>query len=162
MKSYVRTKLRFRGDPEDLRSLRDKIAETSGNEAIQLAGILPAGKDEKERLTLWGTVSEAEETDVVLYRNDTILEYSFDTVDNTPEPVLRKLASENPSLDMRVQWAHEDIAPGFCRCGILESAPGTGELTVAEPDNEFELACEVWDRDPDEERLELEINYIEE
>ncbi|MBR2740409.1 MAG: hypothetical protein IKD87_07040 [Oscillospiraceae bacterium] len=161
MKSYIRNKMTFRGESEDLRALRDRIAESAGSEAISLAGIIPAGESEEERKELWGTESEAEETDVILYRNDTILEYTFDTLSDPPVPVFRKLASDNPGLRMTVKWAHEDIGPDS-RCGIFESEEGSGELTEAEPDDAFELACEVWDRDPDEERMELEINFMEE
>lgn len=161
MKRYVRNKMIFRGEPEALRALRDRIAESAGDEAISLAGIIPAGEDEEERKALWGTESEAEETDVILYHDDTILEYSFDTLMDPPEPVFRKLAAEVPEIRMTVNWAYEDINPDS-RCGIFESEAGSGELTAVEPDDLFEFACDVWDRDPDEERMELEINYMEE
>ena len=124
MKSYIRNKVTFRGEPEELRALRDRIAESADGEAISL-------------------------------------EYTFDTLSDPPVPVFRKLASDNPGLRMTVKWAHEDIGPDS-RCGIFESEEGSGELTEAEPDDAFELACEVWDRDPDEERMELEINFMEE
>ena len=161
MKRYIRSKITFRGEPEALRALRDSIAETAGTESISLAGIIPAGEGEEERKALWGTESEAEETDVILYHDDTILEYSLDTLSDPPVPVFRKLAADNPELRMTVKWSHEDISPDS-RCGIFESEEGSGELNAVEPDDVFELACEVWDRDPDEERMELEINYMEE
>ena len=52
MKRYVRNKMIFRGEPEALRALRDRIAESAGDEAISLAGIIPAGEDEEERKAL--------------------------------------------------------------------------------------------------------------
>lgn len=158
MDKYVRSKIIFTGDPELLRALRDEMQEKSEDGIISLSAVIPLedGQDPEE---VWGTSDEAEETDAILYRNDTILEFSMDTVMTPPVPVFEKLAEMNPDLDMTVNYAFEDYGE---RCGIYKKEEGSTELTEEEPDDPFEFACEVWDVDPEEEMQERYINEMEE
>ena len=96
MKEYVRTKLIFTGTPETLNLLMQKLAAADGSVPLSFADILPlneAGMEES-----WGIPGEPEELDSILYRNGTILEYSFDTLEKTPLPVLQKLAELYPAV----------------------------------------------------------------
>ena len=157
MKEYVRTKLIFTGTPETLNLLMQKLAAADGSVPLSFADILPlneAGMEES-----WGIPGEPEELDSILYRNGTILEYSFDTLKKTPLPVLQKLAELYPDYHMTVRYASEDYGEN---CGIYESAEGTNELIFQEPEEPLIFACEIWDVDPDEEMQERMINFNEE
>ena len=158
MAKYVRSKITFTGDPETLVKMAEDIKSGTDSSPISLARILPltAGTTPEE---IWGVSEEAEETDLISYRNGTILEYSMDTIKKAPLPVYRRLAQLFPDVSMTIHYAYEDYGNNY---GILESPAGTAELTEKEPDDPFVFACEVWDVDPDEEISELSINYYEE
>ena len=155
MSLYVRSKVLFVGEPEVLERITREVEENG--EAISFERILPLnGADPEE---VWGVSGEAEETDRILYRNRTYLEYSFDTEDRAPEAVYRALAERYPEPEMTVRYASEDIGE---ECGIWEAGEGSGEAVFQEPDDPFLFACEVWDRDPDEEMNERAVNFYEE
>ena len=155
MSLYVRSKVLFIGEPEVLEQITREIEENG--ETISFGRILPLnGADPEE---VWGVSGEAEETDRILYRNGTHLEYSFDTEDKAPEAVYRALAERYPEPEMTVRYASEDIGED---CGIWEAFERSGEAVFQEPDDPFLFACEVWDRDPDEEMNERAINFCEE
>lgn len=155
MSLYVRSKVLFVGEPEVLERITREVEENG--ETISFGRILPLnGADPEE---VWGVPGEAEETDRILYRNRTYLEYSFDTEDSAPEAVYRALAERYPEPEMTARYASEDIGED---CGIWEAGEGSGEAVFREPDDPFLFACEVWDRDPDEEMNERAINFYEE
>lgn len=156
MAKYVRTKLEFRGETEQLKPIIEKLK--TDDSAISFTNIIPL-EDPAQAEELWGVVSDAEETDVVLWRNGTILEFTFDTPRKPPVPVYKKLAELYPQLPLKVQYAFEEYGEN---CGIYQSQPGSDELEFVEPDEPFVFACEVWDVDPDEEMGEMAINYYEE
>ena len=155
MSLYVRSKVLFIGEPGELERIPREIEENG--ETISFERILPLSGAEPEEV--WGVSGDAEETDRILYRNGTYLEYSFDTEDAAPEPVYRALAERYPGPRMEVRYASEDIGED---CGIWEAGAGSGETVFLEPDDPFLFACEVWDRDPDEEMNERTINFYEE
>ena len=155
MARYVRTKLNFEGDTEVLKGITEELK--ADKEAISFEKIIPLEGDAPENK--WGVVSDCEETDVVLYRKGTALEFSFDTVRKAPVPVYEKLADKYSELHMTVNYAYEEYGDD---CGIYESMAGSSELVFSEPDDPFVFACEIWDVDPDEELNERAINFYEE
>ena len=156
MAKYVRTKLEFKGETECLKAIAQQLK--SDKEAISFTNVIPL-EDPSKAEEMWGVVSDAEESDMVLWRNGTILEFTFDTPGKPPVPVYRKLASLYPQLPLKIEYAFEEYGEN---CGIYLSPEGSGELEFAEPDDPFVFACEVWDVDPDEEMGEMDINYYEE
>ena len=158
MAKYVRNRLDLSGDPERLSEIAEQLKGTQ--EHISFEKIIPAeGAGQERRKELWGTPEDAQQTDMVSYRDGTALEYTFDTEKTAPVPVFRRLAEMYPELDMTVSYACED--PGNS-CGIYDSPAGSSEIAFREPDDPFVFACDVWDLDPDEEMNELEINFAEE
>ena len=158
MKQYVRNKLIFNGTPETLNPLVKQLVSDDESTPICFNKIIPL-TDESEMEEKWGIPSEPEEMDWVLYRDQTILEYSFDTINKTPLPIFEKLAEIYPDFVMRVEYASEDYGED---CGIYKKAEGSSELVFEEPDEPLIFACEIWDRDPDEEMAERMINAYEE
>ena len=157
MKKYVRTKLVFTGTEETLKPLMQKLTSADGSAPISFAAIIPlndAGMEES-----WGVSREPEELDSILCHNNTVLEYSFDTLEKAPLPVFRKLAETYPGYHMTIKFASEEYGEN---CGIYESKEGEKELSFLEPDDPFVFACEIWDVDPDEEMQERMINFAEE
>ena len=154
MKQYTRTKLIFTGAPERLNTLTKELEDE--HEQIDFHRILPlAGSMESD----WGISAEPEETDRILYRNGTILEYSFDTLGGIPLPVFRRLAEQYPDVHMTAKYASEDYGED---CGIYESPEGSSEAVYREPEDPLVFACEIWDVDPEEEMQERMINFYEE
>ena len=81
MKKYVRTKLVFTGTEETLKPLMQKLTSADGSAPISFAAIIPpndAGMEES-----WGVSREPEELDSILCHNNTVLEYSFDTLEKS-------------------------------------------------------------------------------
>ncbi len=156
MARYVRSKLSLDGDPEILPEIVEKMK--SDTEAISFQNIIPAEPDQiKEEL--WGVEEDAEETDEVIWRNGTILEFSFATIMKAPLPIYEKIAHMYPQLHMKVEYAFEDYGEN---CGIYESAAGSSELHFIEPEDPLVFACDVWGVDPEEQLNELAINFYEE
>ncbi len=125
---------------------------------IRLENILPIKEDTpEEKKAVWG-VEEIEETDVVLFNHETELEYSFDSVDGVPLPVFDKIAEICKDLKVSIKYACDNLEEAVS----LISPVNSSELIPEEVENEFELACEIWDRDPEEEQYELWINEMEE
>ena len=158
MARYTRNILLLEGDPALLEEAASRLRDPAGKEALSFAVIIPA-EDTDSREELWGTAGDAEETDMILFRGGTALEYTFDTEKTCPVPVMRRLAVMYPDFRMSVRYAYEDLGNG---CGIYESEEGSSELVFREPEDPFVFACDVWGRDPDEELSELGINYAEE
>ncbi len=159
MENTVRNKLRFIGTSEPLKALVKALASEDGKDPLSFEKIIPL-EDEGKKKELWGVSSGPDELDWVLFHNETILEYTFDTPGKTPLPIFRKLAELYPAYRMTVEYADEVLGEN---CGKYESKEGSTELEDAEMDEEpFDFACFVWDKDPDEERQELMINACEE
>ena len=143
-----------------MKDLPAQLASEDGSCPLDLNRILPLPEDSPEaRQELWDISSDPEELDWVLYRNGTILEYSFDTHNAIPLPFFRKLAETYPSHHLKIEYASDDYGED---CGIYESLEGSGELVFKEPDDPFVFACLLWDIDPDEEMQERMINAYEE
>ena len=158
MDQYVRNKLIFDGTPETLNPLVKELASDDGNDPLCFNKIIPL-ENEDEKLEKWGIPSDPEEMDWVLYHNQTILEYQFDTCNKTPLPIFEELAKKYPDYVMRVEYASDDYGEN---CGIYKKAQGSSELVFEEADEPLIFACEIWDRDPDEEMAERMINEYEE
>lgn len=155
MKQYIRTKLTFIGDPDRIREITEELG--TEKDPIRFERILPLeGEDPLEK---WGTAEEAEETDLIVYRNGTKAEYSFDTLKTMPLPIYRKLTESYPDVQVVIDHASEDYGND---CGRLESPAGSSELTEVEIDDPFVFACDVWEIDPDEQMSEDMINFYEE
>ncbi|MBR0419802.1 MAG: hypothetical protein IJI66_11600 [Erysipelotrichaceae bacterium] len=156
MDRYIRNKLIFKGTAEEMKPFVQELKY--GDEPLNFNKFIPV-TDETEKEEKWGIARDFEEFDWVLWRNDTILEYTFDTINAIPLPVYRKLAELYPEKQMEVKYADEDLGEN---CGIYESVAGSNELIAKEPDDPFEFSCEVWDKDPEEEMQERMINFYEE
>ena len=156
MNSYIRNKLIFTGTEDEMKALEAELKD--GDVQLSFNKIIPLS-DEAEKEAKWGIAEDYEEFDWVLWRNSTILEYTFDTLNAIPLPIYRKLAELYPQYEMTVKYAHEDLGEN---CGIYKSEKGNSELTDQEVDEPFEFACEVWDKDPEEEAQERMINMYEE
>ena len=154
MKQYTRTKLIFTGTPERLTELTKELEDD--HEQIDFNRILPVNGSME---STWGISAEPEETDRILYRNGTILEYSFDTPGGIPLPVFRRLAEQYPDVHMTVKYASEDYGED---CGIYESPQDSNALNHQEPEDPLVFACEIWDVDPEEEMQERMVNFYEE
>lgn len=157
MRKYIRTKAVFKGEPAQLEPITLELKPVGSIEEISFEKILPLDGQTPEEV--WGTPGDCEETDMILYRNSTILEYSFDTEDAIPLPVYERLAEMYPDLQLQLKYASEDYGEN---CGIYNSPAGSSVLTFEESDDPFLLACEIWDVDPDEEMAERSVNYYEE
>ena len=158
MNQYIKNKLEFNGTPETLNPLAEKLKSDGGNDPLSFSKIIPLN-NESEMEEKWGIPSEPEEMDWVLYHNQTILNYEFYTNDNIPLPIFEKLAEIYPEYDMKVEYASDDYGEN---CGIYKKEANSSKLVFEEPDEPFEFACLLWDRDPDEEKAERMINEYEE
>ena len=156
MKRYVRTRLTFRGEPETIERIRGELETPLG--PISLAAVIPPAEGE-DLSAIWGTAGEAEETDAVVWRGGTALEYVFDTPAAPPVPVYRKLAERYPEPSMTAEYASEDLGE---MCGRWASESGSSGISFSEPEDAFEFACGVWDRDPEEEMQERMADWGEE
>ncbi|MBR2675810.1 MAG: hypothetical protein IKE28_02715 [Solobacterium sp.] len=159
MENTVRNKMRFNGTPEPLNAIVQAVASEDGKDPLSFERIIPLepGDSKEEK---WGVPSGPEELDWILYRDGTVLEYTFDTLGKTPLPIFQKIAEKYPECRMTVEYADEDYGEN---CGKYVSEEGSTELKPVEPDEEpFDFACLLWDKDPDEERQELMINAYEE
>ena len=156
MNTYIRNKLIFTGEPEEMKALENELKH--GEKQLDFNKFIPLN-DESEKEEKWGIKKDFEEFDWVLWNNSTILEYTFDTLDTIPLPVYRKLAKLYPQYDMKVKYASEDLDEN---CGLYESVKGSDELIEKKVDDALEFACEIWDRDPEEEMQERMINMYEE
>ena len=159
MENTVRNKMRFTGTPEPLKAIVQALASEDGKNPLSFERIIPLEPGEKAE-EKWGVSSGPEELDWILFRDETTLEYTFDTLGKTPLPIFQKIAERFPEPRMTVEYADEDFGEN---CGKYVSEEGSTELKPAELDEEpFDFACLLWDRDPDEERQELMINAYEE
>ena len=156
MKQHIRNKVIFKGEPEKLIIIRDLLQPSDPQIFFLFEHILPL--DGKNPLEVWGVDDECEESDSVLYHNQTILEYTFDTVNRVPLPVYRKLADMFSDAKLEIHYASEDLGDN---CGIYNLLID-GSLSFSEPDDPFLFACEIWNKDPEEEMAERAINFYEE
>ncbi|MBO4358751.1 MAG: hypothetical protein IKX97_03850 [Erysipelotrichaceae bacterium] len=156
MALYVRTKLNFEGDPERIQEITESLKNEK--DPIDFRKIIPLSEDE-DMEEKWGITSLPEELDVIVYRNGTKAEFSFDTEKNKPLKIYEELGKMFPDCHMTINYAYEDYGND---CGIYESEEGSSELTFKEPDDPFVFACDVWEVDPDEEMNERMINFYEE
>ncbi|MBR4462168.1 MAG: hypothetical protein IKS51_06290 [Erysipelotrichaceae bacterium] len=155
MKQYIRTKLTFISDPKRIREITEELG--TEQDPIRFERILPLeGEDPFKK---WGTSQDCEETDLIVYRNGTWAEYSFDVLKTVPLPVYRKLTEKYPDAEVRIDYASEDYGND---CGRYESPAGSDELETKEIDDPFVFACDVWEVDPEEQMAEEMINYYEE
>ena len=160
MKGYVRTKIIFKGTPEQLVPIAEALGTGEGQEALIFERIIPLEEKTPEAMEqAWGIRTEPEEMDYVLYRNQTILEYTFDTEETAPLPIFHALAKRYPERNLSVLYASDEYGEN---CGWLEAEEGSGELKEKEPADRFEFACDIWGVDPEEEKQELMINAYEE
>ncbi len=157
MKLSIRNKLIFTGEPDNLKTIANETASADGTNPLSFERILPLNGQSMEQV--WGIPALPEEMDSILYRNDTILEYSFITENQIPMPVYQKLAETYPFCRMRVEYAGEDYGE---ECGMYEAVEGSKELESRELDDPFVFACDVWEVDPEEEMQERMINEMEE
>ena len=155
MAKYVRTKLIFEGESEGLKKI---VEELKGDDVIDFNKIIPLN-DENEIVEKWGIEDKPEELDMILYRNETLLEYSFDTLKKAPMPILEKAAEMYPECHIVVKYAYEDYGNN---CAMYESLKDSKELVEKQLDDPFVFACDVWEVDPDEAMIEEAINYYEE
>ena len=155
MDRYIRNKLIFTGTPEAMKALVEDLKY--GDEPLNFNKFIPVA-DEAEKEEKWGIAKDFEEFDWVLWNKETVLEFTFDTINAIPLPVYRKLAELYPEQEMCVKYADEDLGEN---CGIYESLAGSSELIAKEVDDPFEFACEIWDRDPEEEMQERMIIFNE-
>ena len=156
MAKYVRTKLIFESDSDSLKKIIEDLK--NNDKVIDFNKIIPLN-DEGEMLEKWGIEESPEELDMILYRNETLLEYSFDTLKKTPMPILEKIVERYPEQHIIIKYAYEDYGN---ECGMYESLKDSKELIQKELDDPFVFACDVWEIDPDEEMAERAINYYEE
>ena len=160
MKGYIRNKVIFYGTGEGLSELAKKLGNGEGEEALLFERILPLAENTPSGMEkAWGIKTRPEEMESILYRNQTILEYSFNTEDGVPLPVFRKLAESFPEFRMCVQYASDDYGEF---CGNYESKEGSSALEEKEIDDPLVFACDLWGVDPDEEMQERMINAYEE
>ena len=160
MKGFVRNKIEFRGTPDQLVPLVSKLGGGEGQNALVFERIIPLeDKTPAAMEQAWGIRTQPEEMDYVLYRNQTILEYTFDTEESAPLPIFRALAERCADYEMAVLYASDDYGEN---CGWLKSPAGSAELKEEEPADRFEFACDVWGVDPEEELQERMINAYEE
>ena len=155
MKQYIRTKLTFTGEPDRIREITEELG--TKQDPIRFERILPLGGEDPAGK--WGTEAECEETDLIVYRNGTKAEYTFDTAKTMPLPIYRKLSETYHDVQITIDHASEDYGND---CGRLESPAGSSELTETEIDDPFVFACDVWEIDPEEEMAEEMINFCEE
>lgn len=160
MKGYIRNKIIFKGTPEQLCPMVTELGDGEGQRALLFERIIPLGKNTPEaRKNAWDISKEPEEMDYILYRNQTILEYTFDTEESAPMPIFHALAERYPELKLSVLYASDDYGEN---CGWLESEEGSTQLKEQEPADRFEFACDLWGVDPEEELQERMINAYEE
>ncbi len=156
MARYIRTKLRIEADPERIGEIV-RMLEGDGS-PIDFGRIIPL-QNEDEMSEKWGIDSGPEEIDLIVYRNGTVVEYSFDTEKKIPLKIYEQTARMFPDVRIVISYAFEDY--GY-DCGIYESEKGSSGLVYKEPDDPFVFACDVWEVDPDEARNEEMINFYEE
>lgn len=155
MKQYIRTKLLFEGEADRIKEITEMLGTES--DPIRFERILPLQGDDP--LKKWGTETDAEETDRIVYRDGTKAEYSFDTANAMPFPVCQELSRRYPDLKMTVIYASQDYGND---CGCYEAAAGSDELLPQKIDDPFVFACDIWEIDPEEQRYEEMINFYEE
>jgi len=160
MKGYIINKIVFYGTGGPLSELSKKLGDGEGEEALRFERILPLTDETPEGMKkAWGIQAKPEEMESILYRNQTILEYTFKTEDGVPMPVFRKLAESFPEFRMCVQFASDDYGEF---CGDYESGEGSAALAEKKIDDPLVFACDLWGVDPDEEMQERMINAYEE
>ena len=159
MKQYIRSKVLIEGDSGRLKEIITLFGSYTEEPYIRPEKILPLKNDTpEERKALWGC-EELEETDVVLYHQETKLEYSFDTLHTPPFCLYEKIAEICQDLKVSVRYASEELGED---CGWLVSLPDDNKLTSQTIEDPFLFACEIWDKDPEEEQYEIWINEMEE
>ena len=77
--------------------------------------------------------------------------FTFSTAWSTPEPVIRALSEEFPTVTFSVEYADEDLGGGNCGVYSYEN----GELVYQEQGT-YEFACNIWGYEPEEEEVEDE------
>lgn len=147
MKDIVRNRLIFAGAPETLAELSERLGSPDGTKPLDFERILPQNP------------VKAELTDRILYRNQTVLEYTFETEDQPLFPLFEQIAIQYPHVRLRAEYAGRDYGEN---CGICVSEAGSSSLEQRLPDDPFEFACLLWDMDPEEEMQERMINFCEE
>ena len=160
MKGYFKNTVSFYGTGDKLRELVKKLGDGEGDRALLFERIIPIEEETSETMkAAWGISGRPEEMDYVLWRNDTILEYTFNTEESAPMPVFQKLAQQYPEFKMSVQYASDEYGED---CGSYVSEEGSADLTEKEIDDPLVFACDLWGVDPDEEMAERMINAYEE
>ena len=154
MKRYVRTKLIFKADPQIITDITKQLQKD--DEVICFDNIIAL---DDEMLKKWNIEERPEELDMIIYRDGSVVEYSFDTVKNVPLPIYEELARRYKDVEMIINYAYEEYGEN---CGQYRKLPGSEQLILQKIDDPFVFACEIWDIDPDQQMIEESINYYEE
>ncbi|MBQ7152683.1 MAG: hypothetical protein IJR83_01940 [Clostridia bacterium] len=165
MPNHVQNKLTFSGDSEKVQRLIESISakdEAGGTGRIDFEKIIPMpegifkgplGSAERQQygknnwydwsIEHWGTKWNAYNTDF-RPQSGTLV---FWTAWSAPHPVLEALAQNNPEVDIRHEWADEDLGRN---CGVREYGEGTikNEYLPTDMQKSLELALSVWDYAP--------------
>ena len=160
MKQTIRNKVIFKGTPGQLTSIVPALGTGEGEQCFLPERIIPLDDNSEGAMkAAWGISSRPEEADYVLYRSQTILEYTFDTEDNAPMPLFHRLAERFPDVLLRIEYASHDYGE---EVGLLEAPEGKHVLEMREIDDPLVFACDLWGVDPEEEMAERMINQYEE
>ena len=160
MKGFVKNKIIINGTPEQLVPIVSELGSGEGQEALLFERIIPLEEKTPEAMeAAWGIKCEPDEMDYVLWRNQTILEYTFNTEETAPLPIFKALAERYPERKVSVLYASDEYGEN---CGWMEAEEGSPVLVEKEPADRFEFACDLWGIDPEEEMQERMINAYEE
>jgi hypothetical protein len=80
------------------------------------------------------------------YIEDNVI--TFDTAWSCPEPVFRKLSKMFPKVEIKVEFADEDIGSN---CGILTCKNGRVAFEDRQGDDKFAYGVKGWEADEDDE-----------
>ncbi len=94
------------------------------------------------RVQNWGTKWNAGKVETANNR------LSFQTAWNAPKPVMEKLSEMFPTVSIHHAWADEDIGFNCGECTYQNGAVTQEYLPAGQ--EAVELACDLWDLDPEE------------
>ena len=94
------------------------------------------------RIQNWGTKWNAGKVETANNR------LSFQTAWNAPKPVMEKLSEMFPTVSIHHAWADEDIGFNCGECTYQNGAVTQEYLPAGQ--EAVELACDLWDLDPEE------------
>ena len=136
MPNWVRNNITIKGKKEDLDDLLAKVAVYPSEFSFE--GIIPMPNDVdwySWSIENWGTKWDADDVSVVRKSNTRALIY-FDTAWSAPIPIYEAIKKMYPGLDVKVEYADEDL--GY-NCGTWHN----GEHLI--PDGQdLNFAAHVW------------------